>query len=98
MHGETPLASVTGVLALMDREAGLAAGQSDAVFVDVGCGRGHVVFAAAADRAWRRCVGIELEQAHVDEASRALAELARLEGSNERLAVSCLLCFKLRGD
>ncbi|GBG30489.1 Tubulin--tyrosine ligase-like protein 12 [Hondaea fermentalgiana] len=89
LYGETPLESVSDALEIV-RTAPSATGakgqallgDGSEVFVDVGSGRGHVVLAAAASMKWKRCVGIELEQAHVDEANKAL-EVLRTQTANE---------------
>jgi len=82
LYGETPLESVEGALKIIkDAPSAFGAqgkallGDGSEVFVDVGSGRGHVVLAAAASMKWSRCIGIELEQAHVDEANKALETL-----------------------
>jgi len=85
LYGETPLESVAPALAAaearLDAELKLK-GDGSETFLDIGCGRGHVVLAAAAARKWKRCSGIELVQAHVDEANKAVDKLKELESDD----------------
>jgi len=57
-------------------------GDGSEVFVDVGSGRGHAVFGAAASLKWARCIGVELVQPHVEQANKALEKLKSMEEAN----------------
>lgn len=86
LYGETPLESVPKVLdAIKDSlpDDIQLKGDGSEVFLDIGCGRGHVTLASSACFKWKKCCGIELVEEHCVEAEKAKQKLLSLEQKNE---------------
>jgi len=83
LYGETSLESIKAILDSIASQAHVCVSGDNHVFIDVGCGRGHAVFGAAAAFRFDRYIGIELVQEHVDQANLALEKLVELENQHE---------------
>ncbi len=111
LYGETPVEGVVRAFASMDESLGeevraqgrgapgpVLRDDGSQVFVDIGSGRGHVVLAAAAMQRWKRCVGVEVVEAHVSEARKSAASLSALEaaGGQRLRTAACDIAFECK--
>jgi tRNA G46 methylase TrmB len=77
IYGEFDMGFFLGLLARLNPT-------DDAIFADIGSGRGQLVILAALTRKWRRCVGIEIVPILHEMACAALALVEKEKGDQIR--------------